>query len=368
MRIVTLVAIAAIIGALVLIGGCTDGGDAQTYAGGADQTIKVGIMGPFTGDAAIYGQGAKKGADLAFNEAGLDSVEVVYEDSLCQAKDAANAVNKLVEVDGVQAIIGELCSGATLAAAPTAEQNKVVMISPGSTNPDVSAAGDYIFRTIPSDAKQGAYAAELISSMGYQTLALLYTNDDYGAGLSSVLHDEFTAIGGDVVADETFARGSVDVRTQLAKIKEQSPEAIYIVSNSPDANVAVLQQVAELDIPAQLYGSEGLMGPEVSGLGAPSEGLIITSVSAGSEEFVDKYVAFYGEEPGPFAAQGYDAAWAIINAITDGATNGEEIKNALYDMEFEGATGVVAFDENGDVIGGYLPKIVKNKEFAELVL
>jgi branched-chain amino acid transport system substrate-binding protein len=367
MRILTGVMVLAILGALVLACGCTTQSDEQVAPEGP-QTITVGIMGPFTGDAAIYGQGAKKGADLAFDEAGLDNVELVYEDSLCTAKDAANAVSKLIDIDGVDAIVGELCSGATLAAAPAAEQNQVVMISPGSTSPDVTDAGDYIFRTIPSDAKQGAYAAELMMSMGYGKLALLYTNDDYGAGLSSVLNEEFVTVGGEVVADETFARGSVDVRTQLAKIKEAGPDAIYIVSNSPDANVAVLQQIAELDIQAQLYGSEGLMGPEVSGLGAPSDGVIITSVSAGSPEFVDSYVAFYGEEPGPFAAQGYDAAWAIINAIEGGATTGEEIKDALYEMEFEGATGTVKFDENGDVIGGYVPKVVQNGEFVELKL
>lgn len=362
MRIMNVLIISLIAIALVIGAGCTTNGGEDTPPGEAE-TIKVAVMGPFTGDAAIYGIGAKKGADLAFEEANLPNVEVLYEDSLCVAKDSVNAITKLVDVDGVQAVVGELCSGATLAAAPYAEKNKVVMISPGSTNPDVSDAGDYIFRSIPSDAKQGSYSAELIYGMGYRNLALVYTNDDYGAGLAQVLGPEFEKLGGTVVADESFERGSVDMRTQLTKIKDAGPDVIYIVSNSPDANVAVVSQTAELGITAQLFGSEGLMGPELPALGAPAEGLIITSVSAGTDEFTQKYVDKYGEEPGPFAAQGYDAAWAIINAIQDGATTGEEIKDALYEMTFEGATGTIQFDENGDVIGGYVPKKIENGEF-----
>ncbi len=362
MRLIHGLLIAAVLIAVVAIAGCSEGTASDTG------TIKIGVMGPFTGDAAIYGLGAKKGAELAFEEAALPNVEVVDEDSLCVAKDAANAMNKLVEVDNVQAVVGELCSGATLAAAPIAEEKGVVLISPGSTSPDVTDAGDYIFRTIPSDAEQGMYAAELILTMGYEKLALLYTNDDYGAGLSQLLGTEFAALGGEVVGDETFERGSVDMRTQLTKIKEAEPDAIYIVSNSPDANVAVISQISELGITAQLYGSEGLMGPEVPGLGEPSEGMIITSVSAGTEEFAEKYEEKYGEEPGPFAAQGYDAALAIIKAIEGGATTGEEIKNALYTLEFEGATGTVSFDENGDIIGGYVPKQVQNGAFVAITV
>lgn len=362
MKMLILVSLVAI--AFVIAAGCTTG--PVEPGPGEPETIKVGVMGPFTGDAAIYGLGAKNGADLAFEEANLANVEVVYEDSLCVAKDAANAINKLIEVDGVIAVVGELCSGATLAAAPFAEDNQVVMISPGSTNPDVTDAGDYIFRTIPSDAKQGSYAAELMYGTGYRSLALLYTNDDYGAGLSSVLGPAFEKLGGSVVADESFERGSVDMRTQITKIKDAAPDVIFITSNSPDANVAVISQIAELGVGAHLYGSEGLMGPEVPGLGEPSEGMIITSVSAGTPEFAEKYRAKYGEDPGPFAAQGYDAAMVILLAIEDGATTGEEIKDALYKIEYEGATGTVSFDEYGDVLGGYVPKQVINGEFVEI--
>src|SRR3990167_1377079 len=106
--------------------------------------IKIGFMGPLTGDAASYGHGIKRGVDLAFKDSGLENVKIIYEDTKCDGKEAVNAINKLINIDGVVAIVGEVCSGATLAAAPIAEENKVAMVSASSTSAKITDAGDYI--------------------------------------------------------------------------------------------------------------------------------------------------------------------------------------------------------------------------------
>jgi branched-chain amino acid transport system substrate-binding protein len=303
---------------------------------------------------------------LAFEEADLPNVRIVTEDTKSETREAATAMNKMVSVDNVQAVIGDLISAATLAAAPIAEQNQVVMISPASTSTDISDAGDYIFRTIPGDDGQGIFAANTMHERGFTKLALLYTNDQYGNGLAGIITEKFTALGGEIVADETYEAGSSDMRTQLSKIKNSNPEVIYIVSNTPDSSVALLRQITEIGIDANIYGSEGLKVASILELGSSVEGIIITSVSPESEEFKQKYMDAYGEEAPAFAAQAYDAARAIIMAIEQGATTGEEIKNALYEMEFDGASGHIKFNEKGDVEGGYVLVEVQDGAFVTL--
>ncbi|MBN2111198.1 MAG: penicillin-binding protein activator [Methanosarcinaceae archaeon] len=350
---------------ILLAAGCTDT-ETSEETEDEQEVIVVGIMGPYTGGAAVYGNAAKDGAMLAFEEANLSNVWVVAEDTKSETKEAVTAMNKMVSVDNVQAVVGDLISAATLAAAPIAEQNQVVLISPASTSTDVTDAGDYIFRTVPGDDGQGIFAAQTLSDANYTKLALLYTNDQYGNGLATIITDEFTKLGGEIVADETYEAGSSDMRTQLTKIKDADPEVLYIVSNTPDSSVALLRQVTEIGIEADVYGSEGLKVATILELGESVEGTTITSVTPESEEFRQKYMDAYGEEAPAFAAQAYDAATAIIMAIEQGATTGEQIKDALYGMEFDGASGHIKFDENGDVEGGYVLVEVRDGAFVTL--
>ncbi|MDG6244505.1 MAG: penicillin-binding protein activator [Methanolobus sp.] len=363
MRTGTIFIVILVVLGILFTAGCAD---TETPGETGEEMIVVGIMGPYTGGAAVYGNAAKDGAMLAFDEADLPNVIIVVEDTKSETREAATAMNKMVSVNNVQAVIGDLISAATLAAAPIAEQNQVVMISPASTSTDISDAGDYIFRTIPGDDGQGIFAANTMHERGYTKLALLYTNDQYGNGLAGIISEEFTAKGGEIVADETYEAGSSDMRTQLAKIKNSNPEVIYIVSNTPDSSVALLRQITEIGIDANIYGSEGLKVASILELGSSVEGIVITSVSPESEDFRQKYMDAYAEEAPAFAAQAYDAATAIIMAIEQGATTGEEIKNALYEMEFDGASGHIKFNEMGDVEGGYVLVEVRDGAFVTL--
>tara|TARA_B100000686_G_scaffold133474_1_gene140439 strand:- start:13282 stop:14376 length:1095 start_codon:yes stop_codon:yes gene_type:complete len=332
----------------------------------AKKIVKIGFMAPLTGGAASYGLSIKKGVDLANKETG-SKLQIVYEDSRCSGKDAVNAINKLVSIDKVSAIVGEVCSGATLAAAPIAERNKVVMISSSSTSPKITNAGIYIFRTVPSDALQGDFGAKYVFSKGHRKLAILYSNEEYGMGFTKVLSESFSKAGGKIVSREKFKRDSTDLRTQLTKIKSSSPDSIYIISNSPPSAVAALKQIKELGIKSALFGSEGLKSDAVSkGSTGSGEGLVVTSVSSGTTSFAERHKKAYGKSPGPFASQAYDALKAISIAVGKGARTGSEIKTMLSAISFDGASGRIKFDPNGDVSGNYDIFVLKGSVFIPL--
>lgn len=344
---------------LIFLAGCQ-----ATQTSKTAQPIKIGVMMPLSGDAASYGVSVKKAVELAANDLGNKNIQLVFEDTKCDGKESVNAINKLISFDKVVAVIGELCSGATLPAAPIASENKVVLISPASTSPKITDAGEYVFRTVPSDALQGAFGAKLVYDSGYRRLAILYSNEEYGVGFTKVLTENFEKLKGKVVASEAVERKSVDLRAQLTKIKAANADAIYIISNSPDSAVAALKQIKELGIDARIYGSEGLMSQDiVNDAGGSAEGLTVTSVSSGSPGFISRHKEYYNEEPGPFAAQGYDAFMALGFAVKDGAKTGTEIKQKLEKIKFEGASGLIEFDKNGDVSGNYDVLEVKNGKF-----
>ncbi|MCI0566304.1 penicillin-binding protein activator [bacterium] len=334
---------------------------------GKGDVIKIGFMAPLTGDAASYGESIQRGVNLALKESGLENIELITEDSKCEGTDAVNAINKLITADKVSAVLGEVCSGATLAAAPVAESNKIPLLSPVSSSPAITDAGEFIWRTFPSDALQGQFGAELVHKNGMGKLAILYGNEEYGVGFEKVLRENFETLGGTVVASESFERQATDLRTQLAKIKTAKPDAIYVVSNSPSSAVAAIKQIKELDIEAALYGSEALKSDEIiKDAGDAAEGMIVTSVTLGSDDFIEKYKAEYGGvEPEPFAAQGYDAFMVIAEAIKTGAKTGEEINAALANVSFDGASGKIAFDRNGDIAGNYVVYTVTGGMFVE---
>lgn len=326
--------------------------------------LKVGVMVPLSGDVASYGESVKKAAQLAHKDLKASNVKLVFEDSKCSGKDAVSSINKLITVDKVSAIVGELCSGATLAAAPVAEKNKVVMVSPASTNEKVSDAGEYIFRTIPSDALQGDFGAKLAYKKGYKKMAVVYTNEDYGKGFDKVLKEAFPKLGGKVVTSEAVERGAVDVKAQLTKVKAANPDVIYMISNSPKTAVAMLKQLKELGIKVPVLASEGLKSKDVlGGAKTAAEGMLVAVPSGGTKAYVDAYKTEYDADLGPFSAQSYDAMMVIVKAVQAGATNGEEIKNKLYSMEFDGVTGEVKFDKKGDVGGNYDLFVVKDGKF-----
>src|SRR3990172_5948602 len=197
--------------------------------------IKIGAVLPLTGDIAVYGQKMKKGIDLAIkqiNSAGGikgSTIKVLYEDDQGDAKTSVTAVQKLITTSKIQVIIGGAISATALPSVPIIDKNKVVLFSPAATTPKLSGMSKYFFRNWPSDIYDGTAMGEFAKKeLKLEKLAVLYVNNEWGIAISRVFAETFKTYGGEIVATENYEQNATDFRTQLAKIKIASPEAIYI--------------------------------------------------------------------------------------------------------------------------------------------
>lgn len=341
------------------------------------QTIKIGFIGPLTGGAAEYGQSAKKGIDLAvsaINQAGGingANIEVIYEDSKADPKEGVTAIQKLLMLGDVPAIIGAMASSVTLAVAPIAEQNKVVLLSPASSAPTITEAGDYIFRNELSEALGAERSAEFYFELGFTDIAILYINNDYGISVKDVTEDVYGAKDGNIVAKEIYNANETDFRTQLSKIKATNPQAILVVGYME--MIQILEQIEELGIEVQVLSTPNIEEPKIlENVGNLAEGIIYTyyggfnlkSEKDGIKDFIIAFQERYSEKPAYFAALAYDAVNILKSAIERGGVSSDGIKGALYDTKnYAGVTGLTTFDENGDVEKPTILKTIKNGQF-----
>lgn len=327
-----------------------------------EKEIKIGAILPLTGDAAQWGIPPQKGGELAVKDINQSkflgsNLKFIVEDTKCEPKVGLSAFNKLVSVDGVKLVMGAVCSSVTLSVAPVAEKNKILLVSPASTNPKISEAGDYIFRIIPSDALRGKAFAEYLFNKGYRKVGIIYINNEGGKGNRDSFKNRFQELTGQIIIEETYDQGSTDLRSQLTKIKKASPETLVVVSY-PSDTVILMKQAKELGIKIPLYfQTEAVEDPNVLREAKnASEGVtyILPAPAEGEKpnEFVQKYEKAYGKKPELFAAEAYDIIWLIAKAIKEsGKTDATSIKEYLYTIKnYQGASGVITFDKNGDVL------------------
>lgn len=357
---------------IIIIGGTvvlTNKGPAQTAS---KEPIKIGSILPLTGEAAEVGLRAQESINLALEEinaqGGINGqkLEVVFEDSKCDARASSDAATKLISFDRVHIIIGGLCSGETLGAAPVAEQNKVVVLSPCSSAPKITQAGDYIFRDYPSDTFQGSFGAEYVyNKLGVRKVAILHTIGDWGNGIKDVFKQRFIELGGQIVAEESFEQSATDMRTQLTKIKAANPELIYMPAYSQGAGL-ILKQAKELGINAKFLDGDGGDDPNVIKVASDaSEGFQVTVAASGSDSFAQKFKAKFGHEPLVCTTYSYDAVNILSQVLKKTENNGEAIKNELYKIkDYKGETGSISLDSNGDrTTAEYVIKEVRNGQF-----
>lgn len=357
---------AAVVAAAVVLAGCSGSKPAaekEGASGGSEAAvIKIGTVGPLSGNAATYGQSTKHGVEIAVDEVnkagGISGtqVELVPEDSRGDQTEAANATRKLVEQDKVVAIVGAVLSSETLSGGPIANDAKVPMISSSSTAPGIPDIGPYIFRNCISDNVQAAQLAEYaVQELKVKRFAVMFTNNDYGMAL----RDGFTAKAkelGEVVAVEAYTDGDANFSAQLTKIKAQNPDALYIGGYYTEA-AKIAQQAKEMGLKVQLLGADGFYSSKLTELGGDAvEGAVFTAgfysgdTSPAVQNFVAAYKAKFNEEPDMFAAQAYDAAKIVLEAIKKaGSTDTTKIQAALAaTQDFPGITGTTSFTANGD--------------------
>lgn len=332
--------------------------------------VKVGVMMAFSGGSSSMGYGANKGIQLAKKQLGATNIDIIQADSKCDPKSAAEAVKKLIEQD-VVAIIGEGCSSASVAALPAANNSKTVMISPSASSPTLSIPNDYFFRVVPPDTLQGAFMAQAIYDKGLRNVAVFYTNEPYGSGMNKVFQEKFEALGGKVVATANGEPDVIDLQEQMKTIKDANPQAVFIAPNSVVSATAVINLSRQAGINAPLFGAD-IMYDKTIIANAPTaaEGLTITSFPTGTKAFKQALLNEYKVDEQLYAApQAYDALHAINLAVKKGATTGEQIKQILPSISFQGVSGKIVFDQNGELSYSdykYDLFTVKNSAFAQV--
>lgn len=344
------------------------------------EPIVMGAIFPLSGDGAAYGEPFSRQLMLAVDEVngnggiGGKQVEIKLEDGKCTPKDAATAATKLVNVDKVKVIFGGACSGETLGAAPITEEAQVILFSPSATSPDVTEAGDYVFRTAPSDAFAGGVAAEKAIKMGFEKAAIIHETTDYAQGLKSVFEGTFKEKGGEIVMVESFATEEADFKTRILKVKNANPDVVYIVPQTPAKGVLLIKQLREQGVEQPLLTGEVLMGRDVvEENGEAMEGLIgvepaFDESNPLAKEAMDAYRAEYGEPAFPFfQAATRDAFYLVADTIEAGGYDADAIKEELNAVEnWQGAIGEITFDENGDPVLAFSVKQVQNGTLVEL--
>lgn len=334
----------------------------QSNSGGNANEIVVGHYGSMTGATATFGQSTDEGIRLALDEingaGGVlgKQIRVITEDDQSKPTEAVNAVEKLISRDNVVAVIGEVASSNSLAAAPVAQGAGIPMLSPASTNPKVTEVGDYIFRSCFIDPFQGGVMAKFATNeLKAKRLAVLYdVNSDYSMGLRQFFTEEIKRAGGEIVADEAYAQQDQDFRGQLTKIKNANPDAIYVPGYYTQVG-AIARQAKELGINVPLLGGDGWDSEKTVEIGGDSiNGNYFTNHYSPAEDrpevktFVDGYRKKYNKTPDAMAILGYDAMRLMADAIKRaGSTDGAKLRDALAaTKDFPGASGSITIDAN----------------------
>lgn len=339
----------------------SNGGGTNSTNGASAGVIKVGEFASLTGREAAFGQSSHEGTALAvddLNAAGGvlgKQVQLITEDDQSQAGQPSTDVRKLISDDGVVAILGEVASSRSLEAAPVCQQNQIPMVSPSSTNPKVTAVGDYIFRVCFIDPFQGTVMANFgTKTLNLKTAAVLTdVTSDYSEGLAQYFKQQFLANGGKIVSEQNYSGGDKDFSAQLTTIKAANPDGIFIPGYYTEVGLIALQ-ARQLGITVPLFGGDGWDGkPLLSIGGAAVEGTYFSdhftseNTNAVVQDFIKRYQSkFNGQVPDAMAALGYDSFMILADAMKKaGTTDGPKVRDALAaEKGFPGITGNITID------------------------
>jgi branched-chain amino acid transport system substrate-binding protein len=346
----------AILGVAILLFGCGKSGSKGDAA-----EIAVGEYSSLTGTTATFGTSTHRGIEMAVEEANATGgvigkkIKLLTEDTQSKPEEAALAVQKLINRDNVTAILGEVASSRSLAAAPICQSNGVPMISPGSTNPEVTKKGDYIFRVCFIDPFQGEVLAKFAyNSLGLRKVATLKdVKNDYSVGLAQYFHETFTKLGGEVIGEQAYSEGDNDFKAQLTALRALNPEAVFVPGYYTESAL-IVKQARELNMTMPFFGGDGWDSDRLIEIGGDAmNGTYFTNhysaddTTAAVQAFVSKYRSKYDNQtPDAMAALGYDAAAILFDAIKRaGSTDKAKIRDALAaTKDFPGVAGKTTID------------------------
>ena len=329
--------------------------------------FRIGVMESVTGPGETYGNVAVQAKQMAVDEinaaGGINGrmLEIIVEDSKCSAQDSITAYRKLTDVDEVKIILGTSCSGAMLGAAPLAESDGVVLFSGLATNPDIAAAGDYIFRTAMSDAQLGIDTGNVVWADGARTLATITEATDYAEGVRRTSVAQFEKLGGELVAEERYVSDVTDFRSQLTKLMGADPDAIHVAAQSEFTGGTIVKQLKELGYDGLLYSEVvpvGATALEIAGEAATGLKAVTADLDPANDKarevlanFKKRYdyvtLAWY-------LGSAYDDVYIAAECLeqTGDDQDADGFRDCLYGITWSGAIGEsYSFDGDGEVVG-----------------
>ncbi len=345
--------------------------------------VKIAVVGAHSGDLASYGIPTVRATELLVEKKntthGIDGrrIQLFVEDDVCKPEVAANSATK-VTGEGVDVVLGHICSGATKAALGIYKDSKIPVMSPSATNPDLTQSGDYpnFFRTIASDDAQARLEVDFaLNKLGLSQIAVLHDKGDYGKGLAEFAKKfiEEAAPKAQVVLYEGITPGAVDYSAVVNKIKQSGAEAVIFGGYHPEAS-KIVSQMRKKAMNTIFISDDGVKDDTfIKVAGEYAEGVYATGPMDTSQnplaiEAIEAHKAKYKEDPGAFYLNAYAAALALTNAIEkSNSTEYDDIVNALRNEWVATPLGIIKFDERGDAIGvGFAMYQVQNGKYVEV--
>jgi branched-chain amino acid transport system substrate-binding protein len=367
----TALLVTSFVGLLAASGGCgKNNGD----------EITVGAYLSLSGADSTFGSDTREGIELAVQETNAaggikgKKVRVLYEDDKSLPQEASQKVRQLIDRDKVVALLGEVASSRSLAGGLIANTSHVPMVTPSSTAVNVTQGREWVFRTCFTDLQQGQVIARFLrNDLKKSKMAIFYTaQDTYSSGLASSFRDEWKKLGGEIVIDKGYQKGETNFRTYLSELKGQNPEMIF-VPNYYNEMVLIARQAKEAGVPGSMFvGGDGWDSANlVEGAGAELEGAYFTNHYApdvpweNSKKFVASYNEKWKHSPTSLAAQGYDAARLLFDAIGRASEpKPEPIRKALTETQnFQGATGLMTIDKDRNANKPIVIVQIRDKKF-----
>lgn len=339
---------------------------ASAFAGGNGEggTIKIGVAGPHTGDLSPYGIPALRATELVIDDitaaGGINGNEVVTVviDDLCDPAQATSVASRMVGEE-VVAVVGHVCSGATISAMATYMSAGIPIVSPSATNPTLTQ-GEYtgFFRTIAPDDLQGVTQGQfLVNSLGVKAAAVIHDQQDYGKGLADGTKAELEKHGVSIPVYEGVVAGAVDYSAVVSKILNAGVDAVVFGGYHPEGS-KLINQLKEKGYTGAFISGDGLKSEDFINLaGAASEGIYATGPKDYSNNAIYKkakadHEAKYGEEPGLFFYEAYSAMLSIVEAVKAGNTTAADVHNFLLSgVSLDTAVGTIKFKKSGDSEG-----------------
>jgi branched-chain amino acid transport system substrate-binding protein len=350
--------ISALLLAALLLTGCKNKGGAQ----GGTGPIVIGAFLSMSGSMATFGESSKRGGELAVEEANRAGgvlgrkLELVVLDDQGRAEEAGNAVTRLIDVHGATAIMGEVASTLSLVGGRIAQRRKVPMVSPSSTNVQVTQIGDYVFRACFLDPFQGYAMAKFARErLSLNAVAILKdVRNDYSIGLSKSFREAFVKLGGRITAEESYSAGDTEFSAQLTKIKATGPQGLYVPGYYTEVG-GVARQARRLGLTVPMMGGDGWESPELRNIaGNDIVGSFYTNhfahdkPSERAAKFIEAYKAKHGHAAPALAALGYDATLIIIDALRRAkSADPKALRDAIAaTKELDAVSGKLTLDAN----------------------